>query len=115
MRICIDLDGTICTIKKPNQTYEDVEPLVGAVEKLQSWKQQGHYIIIATARHMKTCNGNVGLVLAKQGKTLFDWLDKHKIPYDEVWFGKPLADCYIDDKAIKFTSWEEISRKIDNE
>jgi len=36
---------------------------------------------------MKTCNSNVGMVVARQGKTLFDWLEKHQIPYDEIWFG----------------------------
>ena len=25
LRICIDLDGTICTIKKPDETYADVK------------------------------------------------------------------------------------------
>ena len=32
LRICIDLDGTICTIKKPNETYADVKVQPGAKE-----------------------------------------------------------------------------------
>ena len=83
-RICIDLDGVICSFKQSNQTYADVTPLPGAVEHLQNLKNQGHYIIIHTARHMKTCNGNVGQVINKVGKITLDWLAKHQIPYDEI-------------------------------
>ena len=35
MRICIDLDGVICELKKEGQTYDQLEPLPGAVEKLK--------------------------------------------------------------------------------
>ncbi len=105
-RICIDLDGVICSFKQSNQTYADVTPLPGAVEYLQNLKNQGHYIIIHTARHMKTCNGNVGQVINKVGKITLDWLVKHQIPYDEIYFGKPWAELYIDDNAFRFNSWE---------
>ena len=30
------------------------------------------------------------------------------MPYDEIWFGKPHADVYIDDNAYRFTSWNEV-------
>ncbi len=109
MRLAIDIDGTICSFRQEGQTYADVEPLPGAVEKLQEMKKNGHYIILLTARHMKTCNGNVGLVVARQGKTLLDWLGKHEIPYDEIWFGKPQADIYIDDNGYRFQSWKDIA------
>lgn len=109
MRMCIDIDGVICNLRKPDQKYSELEPLPGAVEKLQAFKKCGHYIILMTARHMKTCGGNVGLTVARQGKTLLDWLAKHQIPYDEIWFGKPHADIYIDDNGYRFESWETIS------
>ena len=109
MKICIDVDGVLCELRRPEQSYADVQPLPGATEKMNSLKQAGHYIILNTARHMATCNSNVGLVVARQGKTLIDWLAKHNIPYDELWFGKPHADVYLDDNAHRFTSWKEIS------
>ena len=62
MRICIDLDGVICQLRRPGQEYADLEPVPGAIEKLRALRAAGHYIIIATARHMKTCDGNVGKV-----------------------------------------------------
>ena len=55
---------------------------------------------------MKTCNSNVGQVINKVGKITLDWLAKHQIPYDEIYFGKPWAELYIDDNAFRFNSWE---------
>lgn len=114
MKICIDIDGTICNLRKKGEEYKDVLPLEGAVEKLNSLKNAGHYIILLSARHMETCRGNVGMVIARQGKTLMDWLEKYKIPYDELWFGKPHADIYIDDNGFRFTSWSDISEDGSN-
>jgi capsule biosynthesis phosphatase len=108
MKICIDIDGVLCELRKPDQTYAEVRPLPGAVEKMKSLKHAGHYLILCTARHMATCNSNVGLAVARQGKTLLDWLAKNEIPHDEIWFGKPHADVYLDDNAYRFTSWNEI-------
>lgn len=109
MKICIDVDGVLCELRKPDETYETLLPKAGAVEKMQALKNAGHYLILSTARHMGTCNSNIGLVVARQGKTLLDWLERYQIPYDEIWFGKPHADVYIDDNAYRFNGWNEIS------
>lgn len=108
MRICVDLDGVVCSLKKEGQTYFDVLPVDGAVEKLHQLKNAGHYIILHTARHMKTCNGNQSLAVARIGKMTLDWLEKHGVPYDEIFFGKPWADLYLDDNALRFTGWNGI-------
>ncbi len=109
MRICIDIDGVICRLREPGQQYADLEPIPGAIEKLQQLKAAGHYIILCTARHMKTCQGNVGQVLARQGAVTLDWLKRHGIEYDEIHFGKPHAQIYIDDNAMRFESWDAIA------
>lgn len=107
--LCIDLDGVIADFKKEGQTYADVAPIPGAIEKVRGLKAAGHHIIIYTARHMKTCQGNTGLVVARIGGITLDWLKRHEVPYDEIYFGKPWADIYIDDNALRFTSWTEIA------
>ncbi|MBI3837572.1 MAG: capsular biosynthesis protein [Planctomycetia bacterium] len=109
MRICIDLDGVVCRLREPSQDYADLEPVPGAVEKLRQLRAAGHYIIIATARHMKTCDGNVGQAIARQGGVTFEWLARHGIEYDEIHFGKPHAQIYIDDNALRFESWGSIA------
>lgn len=108
MRICLDIDGVICRLRAAGETYADLLPVPGAVEHVRGLKEAGHYVILQTARHMKTCGGNVGLTVARQGKTLLDWLERHGVPYDEIWFGKPQADIYIDDNGFRFESWDDL-------
>jgi len=109
LRICIDLDGVLCRLREPGQTYAELQPVPGAVEKIRALKAAGHYIILATARHMKTCEGNVGMVVARQGAVTLDWLSRHQVPYDEIHFCKPHAQVYIDDNAVRFESWDAIA------
>ncbi len=109
MKITIDIDGTISELKKSGQTYSTVRPNTGAIEKIKALKAAGHYIILQTARHMKTTGGNQGQILAKVGKTTLDWLAEYDIPYDEIYFGKPYTDIYLDDRAHQFTDWHSIT------
>ena len=102
MRIVIDLDGTICPIKEAGESYENLKPLPQAAERIRELRDQGHYIIILTARNMKTCQSNLGKVMKNVGRTTLEWLDKYGIEYDEIYFGKPNAEIYIDDRAIRF-------------
>mgnify|MGYP000846257541 CR=1 FL=1 len=108
MRICIDIDGVLASFKKEGETYADVVPIKGSIEVLKLWKEQGHYLILHTARHMKTCDGNVGKVIAKVGRITIDWLEKYDFVYDELLFGKPWAEVYIDDNAFRFLNWEDL-------
>lgn len=112
-RICFDLDNTLCELRLPDQVYADVPPKPGASEYLKELKQKGYYIIIHTARHMLSCNSNLGRIIAIQAPIVTDWLLKHDIPYDELLFGKPLADYYVDDKAVTFTDFETLKKQVD--
>ncbi len=109
MRVVIDLDGTICTLKESNETYRDVKVKPGAVEFLKDLKSNGHYIIIQTARNMATCDSNVGKVLKNVGKITLEWLEDNDIVYDEIFFGKPNGELYIDDRSFRFSDWNEMS------
>src|SRR5580704_11725181 len=109
MRICIDLDGVVCRLREPDQSYAELLPVPGAVESLRAMRAAGHYLILYTARHMKTCGGNVGQVVARQGATTLEWLKQHGIEFDEIHFGKPHADVYIDDNAVRFEGWDKIA------
>jgi len=109
LRICVDLDGVIAELKQPGQTYADVQPVPGAIEKVRALRAAGHTIILMTARHMKSCDGNPDKAVARIGKITLDWLARHGIEYDEIHFGKPWADVYIDDNALRFESWQAIS------
>ena len=109
MRIVFDVDGTICEIKKPNQSYADVLPLTGAVETIRALHAAGHYIIIHSARNMGTCESNMGRVMKNVGLITLEWLQKHGIEYDEIYFGKPNGHVYVDDRALRYSGWEGIT------
>lgn len=113
-RICLDLDGVIAQFKKEMQTYRDVELVPGAKDKIDELRKSGHYIIIQTARHMKTCESNLGMVNAKITKDTLNWLEEKEIGYDEIYFGKPWAHVYIDDNAMRFETWDTIENSGEN-
>jgi hypothetical protein len=98
-RFCFDLDNTLVTYPTIKNDYSTVEPIKKNIKFLKYIKSFGHTIIIYTARRMKTHDGNVGKLLCDIGKVTFDTLEKFKIPFDEIYFGKPYADYYIDDLA----------------
>jgi capsule biosynthesis phosphatase len=99
-RFCFDLDRTLVTAPKVEGDYTTCEPIERNVNFLKHLKSLGHYILIYTARRMRTHNGNLGKVMKEVGKLTYDQLDKMGIPYDEVHFGKPYAAFYIDDLAV---------------
>ncbi len=115
MRIVIDLDGTICPVKQPGQSYADLEPYPESAERIRTWRTLGHYVIIQTARNMATCQSNLGRVMKNIGKITLDWLDRHGIEYDEIYFGKPNAEVYIDDRALRFSDWEALTEEVLNQ
>lgn len=110
MRFCFDFDNTLVTYPKINKDYTTVEPIKKNIEFLKYLKRFGHTIIIYTARRMNTHNGSVGKLMADIGKITFDTLEKFEIPFDEIYFGKPYADFYIDDLAVNcFDDIEKIT------
>ncbi len=109
MRIVLDLDGVICPVKDPDASYADLEPIPGSVERISELKAAGHYLIVVTARHMATCEANVGQVVKRVGRLTLDWMERYGVPYDEFHFGKPNAEVYVDDRALRFTGWPDLT------
>jgi capsule biosynthesis phosphatase len=102
--IVMDVDGTLCEKKAPDQFYDAVAPVAAMVERLREYRANGFYVILATSRNMNTYNGNIGLITANTAKTLLAWLDLHDVPYDELYIGKPWGGrggFYVDDKAVR--------------
>jgi capsule biosynthesis phosphatase len=99
-RFCFDIDNTILKYRKHDQTYRDCEVIEKQVFLIKKLKEMGHTIILYTARGMKTANNNLGVCLKNVAKDTFDNLEKNNIEFDEIYFGKPEADFYIDDKGF---------------
>lgn len=113
MRVCVDLDGTICQLAETGD-YANASPVPGAREALCLLRGRGAYIIIYTARRMRTHDGDVGKVLEEIGDLTRRWLKRHDIPYDEIVFGKPYAHVYIDDLAQRFETWDGLPARLLN-
>lgn len=100
LKFCFDLDNTLVSFPKIQGDYTSVEPIQKNIDFLKYLKKNGHYIIIYTARRMETHKGNVPKIIKDIGKITLNTLDKFDIEYDELCFGKPNANFYIDDLAI---------------
>jgi capsule biosynthesis phosphatase len=111
LRVCVDLDGTICELTQTGD-YANAAPVTGAREALRLLRGRGAYIIIYTARRMRTQDGDVSKVLEEIGELTRQWLKRHDIPYDEIVFGKPYAHVYIDDLAHRFETWEGLPARL---
>jgi capsule biosynthesis phosphatase len=98
-RICFDLDNTLVTYPTIPGDYTTVKPIGPMIENARRLHAEGHTVIIHTARRMATHKHNVGAVIRDIGKITLDTLEKFGIPYDEIIFGKPIADVYIDDRG----------------
>lgn len=112
MRIVIDLDGVICPVKRDGESYSDLPVLPGAADRIRQWRSKGHVVIIQTARHMATCDGNVGKLMRRIGLITLDWLERHGIEYDEIYFGKPNGHVYIDDRGFRYEGWAELTEEV---
>ena len=110
LRICFDLDNTLVSYPKTPNDYTSVEPIQKNIDFLKYLKSFGHTIIIYTARRMKTHNGNVGKIMSDVGIITFETLIKFDIPYDEIYFGKPYANVYIDDMALN--AYDDLEKSL---
>lgn len=93
-----DIDDTICNNK--NRDYENAIPYTEIIDKINYLYDNGATIKLYTSRGMVSCNGDLEKIIAKNKTILEKWLEKNNVKYNELIFGKPLGDLYVDDKAM---------------
>lgn len=102
--LVVDLDDTICTTDKsdkdPVSKYSNAVPIQSMIDRLKEYEAKGWYITIHTARHMVTCDNDAELAYKRLGDVTIFWLARNDVPYDQLVFGKPYGQLYIDDKAM---------------
>lgn len=115
--IAIDFDGVIHSFE---HGYHDGTiygtPIPGSKESLEKLSQK-FTLILYTAKakpDRPLVNGKTGIELVQE------WLEKYELDkyFIEITAEKPRCLCYIDDKAIQFTSWDntlEELKKFTNE
>lgn len=101
MQIILDLDGTICTEEK---TYSRslAKPIEGSIESINALYEAGHTIIIYSARTWM------------EYEMTIDWLKRHNVKFHQLIMGKPIGDIWIDDRALRFTNWNDIMNQLKN-
>ena len=100
--LVLDIDKTLT--KGDNNDYNLVSPNLELINKVREYKEKGFNIILFTARNMRTHNNNIGKITAQTLPIIFKWLEKHNVPFDEIYVGKPWCGgdgFYVDDKAIR--------------
>lgn len=95
--ICVDFDGVIHKYSggwRDGDIYDP--PMDGAREKINLLMDRGFKVVVLTAR--------TDFVAVRI------WLKSYGFPDLEVTNVKPPAIAYIDDRAIRFTNWDDITR-----
>jgi len=98
---CFDIDGTLCT--NTEGLYHEAKPFPERIAQINALYDAGCRIALYTARGSKT--GVDWAELTK--KQLADW----GVRYHELKLGKPYAEVYVDDKAIRSDEWFERVKK----
>ena len=100
-KIAIDFDGVLCErYGIPTEgSFYDSPPTEGAVDAIKWFKKLGHEIYIFTS-HDK-----------KEYPKMKQWLKEQGFPSLRIAdIKEPNTTAFIDDRAIRFTSWQDIRK-----
>ena len=100
--IALDWDGTLID-HPPNISFTETltyGPIPGAVKVLNYLANSGIEFYVLTAR------GDHELERIKK------WIKRHGFPKMEVTNKKRPATMFVDDRAVRFTNWTDISKLI---
>ena len=109
--ICADFDKVIHRYSKGWQDGSIYDPpMEGSKEEMERLVSKGYMVIIFTARLNPEVNKDINFQKNKMSK----WLDANGFQkgthYHHITAVKPIAEVYIDDKALRFTNWEDVSK-----
>lgn len=96
--ICIDFDGVIANYQGWQGTDKFGEPVPGVQNATKVLKEEGYTIIIFTTRKVTVA---LKKYLADNHIT-YDYLNENPDQPKDSNAGKPMADIYLDDRAVCF-------------
>lgn len=119
--VCIDLDGTLVHYEEWQGEEHFGEVLPGASTATKALRKNGWFIIIYTTRSNKSILSN----FLSENKIEFDAINENPYQPGTAIGGKPIADVYVDDRALcfkgdwertlceiqKFEPWEKVKKQ----
>lgn len=106
--VCFDFDGVLHEYKPPwkgDQALIEGRPVTGAKDFVDWCSIRGYWVFVHSVR-TSTERGR---------KAVESWLARHDIHVDMVCAYKPLAEFYVDDRAVKFeNNWGKIMGELTN-
>lgn len=102
--IGVDFDGTLCKKQKYGDGTIHNKPNDKAAEVMKKLKKDGYRLVIFTVRLNPVFGGDIEW----KREQIAQWCEIYGIPYDEITNNKPEAFAYIDDRAIRFTNWQDV-------
>ncbi len=93
-----DIDGTICT--NTGGAYSLSVPLPYRIQKVNKLYDEGHTIVLNTARGMGRFNNNAERACEEFYDFTKEQLQGWGVKFHYLFLGKPAGDLYIDDKGI---------------
>ena len=94
-----DIDGTLCS--DTGGAYSLASPLIERIEEVNKLYDEGHTIILNTARGMGRFNNDP----EKACNEFYDFtvrqMEGWGVKFHHLFLGKPSADLYVDDKGAQ--------------
>lgn len=90
MVLAIDFDGVVHDYKNPLVGRRMGAPIEGAKSALAKLARRNTIIIFS---------------VWGDSPAMKEWLDFYQIKYHKITNVKPMADIYLDDKALRFSNW----------
>ena len=108
---CFDLDNVLCKTNKSD--YKNSKPIKKNIKIVNQLYKKNFYIKIFTARYMGRNNDNIYKAKKQALRLTKRQLEKWKINYHKLIFGKPSFDYYVDDKSIFYDkNWSNLIKKF---
>lgn len=99
--IAVDFDEVCHDSKHPIKGRRMGKPIEGTQDALRQLNSKGYEIVIHS------------VWADEKGKqTIEDFMIYYSLPFNRITNIKPDASWYIDDKGIRFTSWEEVLKQV---
>lgn len=112
LTLVFDIDGVICEIGS-FVDYSQAVPYPHGIAQVNECYERGYYIVLQTARGMRSFHGDIVRCYYELYDVTFQWLIRHGVKFHKLHFGKQSGNLYVDDRgcrvdsALGMTQWDD--------